>query len=592
MKRLKRIAFVLTFAVLAAGFPADSAHAEALVIPTAYMNDIEVIDELFPPARNQEYNDCWAFSAVGLAEFDMIVDNQAADRSVDYSELQLDYFTYHHVADPLDGTGGDTVGMWEGFNYLTIGGSLEFAARTLLQWVGLTSEEAIPYKEASPSLELSDSLAYANNEIHLQNVYRLNILKEPESVKREIMRHGAAGIGFYAGSGRDLTQYEGTGSYQGRSVPTYYCGRSGRAANHAVLVIGWDDDFPAENFKSMPPGDGAWLVRNSWSDSGGYEKGIGAYFWLSYYDRSLEADAWIYDFEEIGRYDYNYQYDGSLFCENVYGSSGYEAVANVFRVQAERNEVLEAVSVSIMSQEDVPYTIKIYTDLINENKPCSGYLAAKVSGTTGYAGVHTIELREPVTLVKGTCYSVVVELDGETAGIDVEYGFRVPGMFINSQVSIEKGQSFALVNGKWQDMLEKRREVYIDFWEVEAYTGNWCIKAYTSGLSGSAVARGNMPVEKKTGKNSISISWDKVSKADGYEIFRATSKNGTYKKIATVKSGSKTTYKDTGLTKDKTYYYRVRAYRENPVTDGDGEETTTITVGKMSDVKAIRTTAK
>lgn len=47
--------------------------------------------------------------------------------------------------------------------------------------------------------------------------------------------------------------------------------------------------------------------------------------------------------------------------------------------------------------------------------------------------------------------------------------------------------------------------------------------------------------------------------ATGFVIYRADSKNGTFKKIATVK-GSSLSFKNKGLTSKKTYYYKVRAY--------------------------------
>ena len=40
----------------------------------------------------------------------------------------------------------------------------------------------------------------------------------------------------------------------------------------------------------------------------------------------------------------------------------------------------------------------------------------------------------------------------------------------------------------------------------------------------------------------------------------ATSKNGSYKKIATVKGGTKVIYTKTGLSKGKTCYFKVKAY--------------------------------
>ena len=64
-----------------------------------------------------------------------------------------------------------------------------------------------------------------------------------------------------------------------------------------------------------------------------------------------------------------------------------------------------------------------------------------------------------------------------------------------------------------------------------------------------------------SGYNSIKLSWKKVSDANGYEIYRATSSSGTYSKVSTVTSGSAVSYTDKSLATGKTYYYKVRAYR-------------------------------
>jgi GH25 family lysozyme M1 (1,4-beta-N-acetylmuramidase)/fibronectin type 3 domain-containing protein len=54
----------------------------------------------------------------------------------------------------------------------------------------------------------------------------------------------------------------------------------------------------------------------------------------------------------------------------------------------------------------------------------------------------------------------------------------------------------------------------------------------------------------------IKLTWQKVSSANYYRIYRATSKNGTYKLIGHTTSQ---TYTDSGLTAGKRYYYKVRA---------------------------------
>jgi hypothetical protein len=40
-----------------------------------------------------------------------------------------------------------------------------------------------------------------------------------------------------------------------------------------------------------------------------------------------------------------------------------------------------------------------------------------------------------------------------------------------------------------------------------------------------------------------------------------TSKNGSWKKVATLKGSDSTSYTKKGLSKNKTYYFRVRAYK-------------------------------
>ena len=132
---------------------------------------------------------------------------------------------------------------------------------------------------------------------------------------------------------------------------------------------------------------------------------------------------------------------------------------------------------------------------------------------------------------------------------------------------MECNQSFVYRNGEWADLTDV---VPMD------HFGNLCIKGYTQKAS-SSIAKAETPNASGITKNSVMLSWSKVSGAQGYEVYRSTSKYGTYKKVATV-SGK--TYKNTGLTKGKTYYYKVRAYKKS-----DGK---TI-VGKLSSPVKVTT---
>lgn len=63
-------------------------------------------------------------------------------------------------------------------------------------------------------------------------------------------------------------------------------------------------------------------------------------------------------------------------------------------------------------------------------------------------------------------------------------------------------------------------------------------------------------------KNNISgvkISWEKVSSADGYCVYRKGD-SGSWKRIASIKGGKNLTYTDTNVNCSETYKYTVRAY--------------------------------
>jgi hypothetical protein len=57
--------------------------------------------------------------------------------------------------------------------------------------------------------------------------------------------------------------------------------------------------------------------------------------------------------------------------------------------------------------------------------------------------------------------------------------------------------------------------------------------------------------------SNISVSWDSVSGASGYYVYRASNSDGLYSYFYET---SNTFYTDTGLSSNTTYYYKVSAY--------------------------------
>ena len=233
-------------------------------------------------------------------------------------------------------------------------------------------------------------------------------------------------------------------------------------------------------------------------------------------------------------------------------------------MQGSGNELLEAVSITLNEDTNVPYTIKVYANLTNPSKPRSGVLAAKVTGKTGYAGTYTIPLKKSVSMPKDTWYSVVVELGKKKACIDMEVAAKGSGLV--SKAHADYNQSFVYYQKSWEDLAD------LDTLGI----GNLCIKAFTN-KTGTTLKKVENARSSQIKKNSVKLSWSGVESADGYIVYRATSKNGTYSKLADI---SKKSYTSKKLKSGKTYYYKIRAYQK---VDG-------VTVyGKLSSAVKVRT---
>lgn len=128
----------------------------------------------------------------------------------------------------------------------------------------------------------------------------------------------------------------------------------------------------------------------------------------------------------------------------------------------------------------------------------------------------------------------------------------------------EKGsyKKIAVVKGgdKTSYKNTKRKTGKLYYYKVRAYSG----KNYSafSKVDKAEARPGKPTVKLKTGEEKIRISWKKVKYAQGYHIYRTTSKNGKYHLIKVVDSAKTTSYIDQGLKGGKKYYYKVKSYRK------------------------------
>lgn len=86
------------------------------------------------------------------------------------------------------------------------------------------------------------------------------------------------------------------------------------------------------------------------------------------------------------------------------------------------------------------------------------------------------------------------------------------------------------------------------------------------------------------------VTWSEVDGADGYDVYMSTKKTTGFKKVITTDGTSYTTSR---LKKNKTYYFKIRAYKivetSEPVETPDSAKTTDKT-GKTTDEQDVKQT--
>ena len=114
------------------------------------------------------------------------------------------------------------------------------------------------------------------------------------------MDYGAVSISYWSDQSSNWST-----QYYNSLTAAYYC-PEGHTTNHAVNIVGWDDDYPKENFNMELEGDGAFICTNSWGENFGDQ----GYFYVSYYDTNIGVHNIVYTgIEPTDNYDNIYQSD-------------------------------------------------------------------------------------------------------------------------------------------------------------------------------------------------------------------------------------------------------------------------------------------
>ena len=228
------------------------------------------------------------------------------------------------------------------------------------------------------------------------------------------------------------------------------------AANHDILIIGWDDDYPAENFKNGVTQDGAFICQNSW----GTKFADNGVFYVSYEDAKIGENSVVYTkIEQADNYDNLYQTD---LCGWV-GQLGYEKedcyFANIYTADSAQN--LKAVGFYALG-ENTEY--KVY--VINNYESTIDLVLKKTytEGKIANQGFYTIPLEEEIAVEAGERFAVIVEIS--TPDIDFPVAVEYKSTERESYIDLSDGEGYISSNGfVWTNT------------EIN-YQSNLCLKVY------------------------------------------------------------------------------------------------------------------
>ena len=223
------------------------------------------------------------------------------------------------------------------------------------------------------------------------------------------------------------------------------------------------------------------------------------------------------------------------------------------------------------------------------------------SGTKGYGGASDAVAGKTA---KRTKITSIVSTNEKTLTIKWNkitgaYGYRI-------KRSTDEDGTYKVVKTiksgnttSYKDTSVKAGKTYYYTVETMVKTGdNICYSGDSASMEGRTAKKAKIKYAVSNGSNQIEVNWGAVSGAYGYRIKRSTSKNGTYKVVATLKGKNNTTYQDKNVKTAKTYYYKVETINkvngkkgysgDSAVVSAKTLKTTSITAVKATGSTSVR----
>jgi len=311
---------------------------------------------------------CYAFTSIACFEAKVLVDGGA---SFDFSENNAKECNFYNTS-------------CSGGNFRQMAG--------LFSQTGVVTEACDPYVASDVSCNSACTPVKTLLGWHMISG---SDIPDPLVIKTHLMVTGPVYTTMYAGNGDAWdTEY---GSYNG-SYCMYYAGAE--PTNHAVLIVGWDDDFIHAG------GTGGWIVKNSW----GSGWGDGGYFYIAYASASIGQ--WSSFVGETQDYDANetlyYHDEGGWDSQWGYGSP---TVWGMARFTPTADGYLNRIE--FWTNDAASVDVFVYDDF---GSAPTNLLTSELGKTFNEAGYHSVSLTSPPQVTSGDDVYAVVRISNNSYG--------------------------------------------------------------------------------------------------------------------------------------------------------------------------------
>jgi C1A family cysteine protease len=265
------------------------------------------------------------------------------------------------------------------------------------------------------------------------NLIAADTIPDPDLIKSYLYTYGPLYTSFYAGSGdswgSEFRYYDGT-------YTLYH--ETNDEPNHAVLIIGWDDDLVHDG------GQGAWICKNSWGADWGGPCGYGThrgFFTMGYGSARMGwYTSYMSEWQEYdpdGRILYYDEGGWSEDFEDFASTTGWGLVKFVpdEDIRIERVEFWT-------TDATVDVDVYLYDDF--DGVSTGGLLASSLDHSFAEVGYHSVKLPTPVVIDAGDDVYAVVKFVNES--------FAAP-IALDNQGPSESDKCFVSNDGSnWQSI--------------------------------------------------------------------------------------------------------------------------------------------